>query len=153
MHKVSILRTGEVLGATLGLWYFNSELKGTTLELSWVNNQPQVSCIPLGLYLAKPHKTFNERTQTWRSTFQLRDVPGRSGINFDIANTASEIRGCFALGLTHGTLKGKPAVLSSEKANQLFLALAGSDPLQVEVLHIDSARGSAQTLQLGKRSA
>lgn len=79
-----------------------------TIELLWKNNKKKISCIPAGIYNCVPHTTINKKGIS-RKTWQLKDVPGRSGINFDIANYACDVRigelvhksqleGCIAVG-------------------------------------------------------
>lgn len=80
------------------LWVDNG---GTTrhtfircLELEWKDNAPQVSCIPPGEY--RLAWTLSNRFK--RHTWQVMDVPGRSGIRIHLGNFAgaklSDSLGC-----------------------------------------------------------
>jgi hypothetical protein len=64
------------------------------LELQWADNAPQVSCIPVGDY--KLRWTLSNRFK--RYTWQIMDVPGRSGIRVHSGNFAgaglSDSLGC-----------------------------------------------------------
>jgi hypothetical protein len=66
-----------------------------TLELPWKDNQPDVSCIPVGNY------TGIKVDATIRIPYQHISIPNvhmRSGICIHKANYASELRGCIAVG-------------------------------------------------------
>jgi hypothetical protein len=94
-----------------------------TLELPWKGNIKQVSCIPVGKYQAK--KTLARTTNGGLfipETFEVVDVPDRSGILFHIGNTPSETNGCILLGDSFGYIKGAPAVLGSKIAFASFVA-------------------------------
>lgn len=69
-----------------------------TLELSWKDNKPNISCISTGEYLC--NWTFSPKFMKY--TYQIMDVPYRSGIRFHPASWFSSLQGCIALG-THYT--------------------------------------------------
>lgn len=63
-----------------------------TIELPWLHNWPQVSCIPEGRYPVQ--KRYSTRFQ-WH--LHLTDVPGRDLILIHPANHAlTELKGCMA---------------------------------------------------------
>ena len=68
------------------------------LERGWRGNAPNVSCIPGGEYRVAwtPSRKFR------RNTWQVLDVPGRSGIRFHAGNYASQVQGCILTGLKVG---------------------------------------------------
>lgn len=65
-----------------------------TLELPWLNNQKNISCIPTGVY--KCSWTYSLKFPT--GTYQVLNVSGRSGIRLHIANYYKQVEGCIALG-------------------------------------------------------
>ena len=67
-----------------------------TIELPWVNNEPRVSCIPAGKYVAKVHHSPRFGWSLW-----LQDVPNRSEILIHTANFVRQLLGCIAPGLYH----------------------------------------------------
>ena len=70
----------------------NGELVCHTIELPWLNNEKQISCIPEGKY--RVSKRFTGRFG-WH--LLVHDVEGRSGILIHAANNAlREIKGCIA---------------------------------------------------------
>lgn len=78
--------------ATHGLLRFEENFVCYTLELPWVSNQKQISCIPEGRYLLK--KRYSEQ---FKDHLEVLDVPNRSLILFHPANNAQrELKGCIA---------------------------------------------------------
>jgi len=71
-----------------------------TLELAWKNNATNISCIPVGEYLCE--WTFSPKFM--RYTYEVKNVPKRSGIRFHTANFFFSLNGCIALGTHYGDL-------------------------------------------------
>jgi hypothetical protein len=65
-----------------------------TLELPWRNNQRNISCIPVGRYPVK--WTFSPRFM--RFTYEILNVPNRSGIRIHPGNYVKNLKGCIYLG-------------------------------------------------------
>lgn len=95
-----------------------------TLELPWLDNQSKKSCIPAGVYWCNPHVTKNKKGVS-RDTWQLQNVPGRDGINFDIANYPSDILGCIAVGF--GQVASVPMITNSANAMGYLLTTIGKN--------------------------
>ena len=121
--------------ATFGQLVFDS------LELPWRDNQPDISCVPIGVYdasvIMSPH--FH------RLVYLLRGIPGRSDVEIHVANFAgdtskgwySELRGCLALGLGRGVLetpkdKMQRGILHSGDAINKFMDAAAGLDIEVE---------------------
>jgi hypothetical protein len=91
------LRTNERDG-TLGVLLIDSQSPWLTLEPPWRNNAKwdgsydTVSCIPIGEYTCRQlqHRTFG-------TTWEVQDVPGRSGILFHVGNYRTDTMGCILL--------------------------------------------------------
>jgi hypothetical protein len=64
-----------------------------TLELPWLNNAKNISCVPVGTYLCK--RIFSLK---YGYVYALQNVKGRSGIYIHIGNYFSDIAGCIILG-------------------------------------------------------
>ena len=84
---------------TVGKWYCldQDDLildKFDTTELAWKDNQPFISCIPLGKYLVE--KRYTEQ-RGWH--FHIKDVEGRSWILVHVGNFHYQIEGCILPGL------------------------------------------------------
>lgn len=117
MHA-TLIRDREYLGATLGNLIINEQQQFKTLELPWLNNKRELSCIPVGQYQCNKIMSPN-----FGLVFEVSNVPNRSHILIHIGNTAKDTHGCILIGLRHGELEGSPAVLQSRLAVKQFLDL------------------------------
>ena len=101
------------LHCTLGTLVID-DLTIQTLERPWLNNEPNRSCIPEGTYQCG----FMECSGSgkYRRVWHVQDVTGRTAILFHAGNLIEDSLGCILVGLSHGYLAGKEAVLSSRKA-------------------------------------
>jgi Family of unknown function (DUF5675) len=119
--KFRIARVSYTIYGTFGVLLRQQEAFGNgkeeelpvcvTLENPWHNNMPNISCIPVGLYLCRridsPH---------FGDSFEVADVPDRTHIIFHKGNTEIDTKGCVLLGRAYGHLSGMPAILESNKA-------------------------------------
>jgi len=89
-----------------------------TIELPWLHNQRNVSCIPEGRYELKKRVT-----QKRGQHLLVVNVKGRDGILFHPANDAKkELLGCIAPVTTlTGPGKGSQSRLANEKLKALVL--------------------------------
>lgn len=93
MREVNLIRFLKIPEYTLGY----IELDGKRffiLERPWLDNKPNVSCIPVGSYIAKRDRTGKHQY------YAIQDVPDREGIEIHVANRVDQLQGCIALGLT-----------------------------------------------------
>jgi len=88
---------------TNGALFYKGHFMGFVIELPWLENKKQISCIPEGAYILKPR--FSEK---FKNHLQLDYVPGRSLILIHPANDAkTELKGCLApVGHLNGIGKG-----------------------------------------------
>lgn len=78
--------------ATHGLLFYEGVFVCYTLELPWVGNQKQLSCIPEGCYSIQ--RRYSDR---FKEHLEVLDVENRSLILFHPANNAQrELKGCIA---------------------------------------------------------
>lgn len=93
LPKVDLIRTVAMPKGTLGFLHWN-DFKCKSLELPWLNNQPKISCIPVGSYDCiwsfSPHMK--------KFTFEVTFVNNRAGIRIHSANFTRQLLGCIALG-------------------------------------------------------
>lgn len=80
-------------------------IKGTdfgckTIERAWKNNESMVSCIPKGVYECR----WTASPRLKRKTYEVMNVPMRSGIRIHPANYSSDLHGCIALGSAYKDL-------------------------------------------------
>ena len=73
-----------------------------TLELPDLYNQQNISCIPKGSYLVK--WTFSPSFLKY--TYEVQNVPKRTGIRLHSANYFYQLKGCIALGSSLKDLDG-----------------------------------------------
>ncbi len=90
---LTIKRTHYRNDGTFGVLDFEGVPFAVTIELPWKNNVINFSCIPDGEYVCI--RTIHKgKYESWRVT----DVPNREAINFHIANTMDDLRGCIGVG-------------------------------------------------------
>lgn len=100
-----------------------------TVERPWLDNIPFDSCIPEGVYSLgyRASQTFSATTKgKFLSGFEVKDVPGRSGILIHPGNWPSSVQGCIAVGKTFIAMKDPKsdslyAVSSSQAAFADFM--------------------------------
>lgn len=109
MLEMTLTRNSTSKEGTFGL--LESEaLEMHTGELPWHNNTRYISCIPVGEYLTKPHRSYKHGKCFW-----LQGVPNRSEILIHAANYMgdisegykSQLAGCIALGMRFGLDAGE----------------------------------------------
>jgi len=109
-----------------GALLIDGEPEMVTLELPWLKNQPRISCIPEGIYDVRKVRGRTTLGGSYLpTTFELMDVPNRSGILIHPGNSAKNSMGCILLGTSFGELYDQPAVLGSRAA---FAKLASIVP-------------------------
>jgi hypothetical protein len=96
-----------------------------TLELPWLKNQHNISCIPAGKYNVIKYV----RPDTKKKCFWVKDVPGRTGILIHSGNYATGLKvdtlGCILVGLRFNDINqdGHMDVIDSDKALTTLLTL------------------------------
>jgi len=115
--KLTFERRNYLPDATLGIILLNQTLTGfNSLELPWLHNRPDVSCIPEGIYYAVKHQSPSKGPVIW-----IMDVPDRTWIYMHVINTILDSDGCIGPGTGLGHLFGLPAIMNSKEAfNALY---------------------------------
>lgn len=90
---VTVTRLTDDGAQTLGELSFGS-FTCKTLERPYLDNKPNISCIPKGTYNCK--YTFSPKFLKY--TYEIQNVPKRSGIRIHSANFFYQLLGCIALG-------------------------------------------------------
>lgn len=122
MYPVVTLSRKYSSSSTIGELVLPSGLVLKTLELPWLGNKRNVSCIPEGVYLCK----WLERSASgkYRKVWHVQNVANRSGVLIHVGNYLHHTRGCILPGLS----SGKDAVWNSTKALRMMRnELGGSD--------------------------
>lgn len=126
MHIIinRIVDYGSTSG-TFGTLTFG-DFKCCTVERSWENNTPRVSCIPTGYYYLERWNSpkFGESCIVYGGT--VSKIPDgthiRSRILIHPANSPSDLMGCIGLGKNQSIVNGKQIVTNSRKTVADFLA-------------------------------
>ena len=114
-----IIRLEQTNRGTIGVLRVDKRVVCVTLELPYICNSPNISCIPSGSYQCE-----RKYSPKFGNTYEIVDVPGRSHILFHAGNTISDTSGCVLLGTSVGAWQGQRAIVSSKKALRKFLELA-----------------------------
>lgn len=123
---IQLIRLPQRRDCTFGVILIDNEPVSASLELPWRGNDQNVSCIPIGHYLAKrrKHPTFGDCLQLF--DLQGREPAERGGILVHSGNTVRDTRGCILPGLQFGRIGEDSAVLNSKRAMTNILAKLGS---------------------------
>ncbi len=108
MQKVKLKREIISNKAVLGSLELEGKEIAKTLENPWLNNEPYISCIPVGEYIVKTYSS-NKYPNVW----ELQDVEGRSYILIHSGNIEEHTQGCILVGRKWGFLGENIAVLDS----------------------------------------
>ena len=105
-----------------------------TCELPWRDNKKKISRIPAGQYLVT---RYQRPSKEW--VFLVNNVPHREMVEIHVANLASELEGCIAVGNAFDQVKNKkgvtgPGVSSSRVA--FFELVAASENQSKWLLNI-----------------
>jgi len=111
-----------------------------TLELPWLNNKSQVSCIPEGTY-----KVVTRTSDKYKRHLHIQDVKNRSYILIHPANYAgsknpktgkSDLLGCLAVGKTHNDLNNdgiKDITHSISTMNEIMSLIKDDDNITITI--------------------
>lgn len=114
---ITLLRIGANQDGTFGVLKDGNVPFALTLEKEWINNRPNISCIPNGSYVCR-----RVNSPRFGETFEVADVQGRTHILFHKGNTEDDSRGCILIGEEFGPLGDKEvAVLSSNRGFKEFM--------------------------------
>lgn len=101
-----------------------------SLELPWRDNHNSESCIPTGRYRCQRF-----HSEKHPNTFQVMDVPGRTGILFHVANRVRDLLGCVGVAEKFEPLDGEWAVQESTQGFAEFLRICGGfDEFELEIV-------------------
>ena len=94
--------------AVLGTLELDGKELCKTLENPWLNNEPTISCIPAGKYIAKKYSS-----QKYLNVWELQNVENRTYILIHNGNLEKHTQGCILVGREWGFLNEELAVLNS----------------------------------------
>jgi len=136
-NLLRLLRRYDGARGTLGTLIFPNGDSIVTLELPWLNNRNDVSCIPEGLYEINYRESpIVERTSKgkYKKGYEIAGVPNRTFIMFHIGNFLRNSNGCVLTGTTVGMndADGNRTITQSAVAFDKFMKLMG----QFNITHI-----------------
>ena len=134
MPDVTIIRHRSDDEGTFGVLVIEGDRRWScyTLEDPWRDNAPNISCVPAGDYRV----TWEESPRLHKSTYRLRDVPGRSGILIHAGNTQADTSGCILLGFGFLAKKGDDWITSSGDARDQFEEIMGHKPFTLHFIDL-----------------
>ena len=95
MSVVTIIRSASTDSGTFGILSVEgSNFTCVSLELPWLNDQPNVSCIPVGAYQC----TWRWSNAHNRNIYHIENVLNRTAVEIHSANAIFQLLGCIALG-------------------------------------------------------
>jgi hypothetical protein len=103
-----------------------------TLERPWKNNQPNVSCIPTGTYQVE--WTFSPKFA--RYTYEIKNVPGRTGIRIHTGNYFYQIQGCILPGTSYSDIDkdGAVDIINSKITLAKFESLMNKQSFTLQII-------------------
>ncbi len=93
-----------------------------TIERPWLDNRPNVSCIPEGDYTCQPFSG-----NRFKDVVQIMDVPDRTFILFHVANFPHDVEGCIGVGNSFVSDALEPAVYNSKDTLAEFFDVVGKE--------------------------
>jgi len=100
-----------------------------TLESPDKDNQPNISCIPVGNYTCKPYDSLKHS-----DVYEVCDVPGRTHILIHIGNYPKDTKGCILPGM--GVEPSTPMVTNSRPAIHRLRYMIGKKEFELEIKEI-----------------
>jgi len=102
---------------TFGILFNEGIPFAITLENAWINNEQNISCIPVGRYKCKRYQS-----PTHGETFEICNVPNRGpAVLFHKGNLDDDTDACVLIGEQFGILNNEPAILRSGDGFAEFL--------------------------------
>lgn len=118
MITAHLIRYNFLNVCTFGLLVANGEIYHT-LELPWLGNKKNQSCIPVGSY--KCTYMSSSSSGKYKNVYHVSGVEGRTGILIHAGNIPDQTKGCILIGRNRGSLASCPAVLNSRSALSDFV--------------------------------
>lgn len=121
---------------SLGPWTAHS------LELPWLNNQPNISCVPAGIYDMEMVKTRNPIGGR-SHLYLIKNVPQRSGILAHAGTFAGDkskgfktsVLGCILMGYAMGIYQNQRAIFHTRRAIGDFMNITGGKPTKIHIIN------------------
>ncbi|PCH52073.1 MAG: hypothetical protein COC22_04680 [Flavobacteriaceae bacterium] len=117
--KLTLKRISSTDKGTFGILLHEGMPFALTAERPWLNNKPNVSCIPTATYMCTRHTS-----PKFGEVLKVLNVDSRSDILFHKGNVPlDDSLGCILVGEQFGSLHGDPAVLASKQGFTELMSL------------------------------
>ena len=126
---VTLKRFAYTEYGTFGDLILPSGIKLVTVERPWLDNKPNISCIPNGEYGCSPRPFY----RGGYDAVEVKDVPNRTYILFHIANFPREVNGCIGVNSRHGYSNDEMCGWGSRDAFKLFMSDVGHEPFNLVI--------------------
>jgi hypothetical protein len=93
MIQITLRRISQTSLGTFGVLLNGDKQLCCTCERPWLDNKPDVSCVPPGSYVFTKYES-PTKGQVWIT----QEVPGRSNIEIHSANWPFQLEGCIGVG-------------------------------------------------------
>lgn len=103
-----------------------------TVERPWLDNEPMVSCIPIGIYRCNPSYYYRGDYEA----FEITGVINRSRILFHIGNYVRNTNGCILINTRHGAVGHEWCGVASRSAYLSFMTELDSQPFDLVIKNI-----------------
>lgn len=97
-----------------------------TVENPWLGNLPCISCIPAGTYRLELGTFYNGDKPDY-AAYEVMSVPNRSHIKLHVGNVCDNTIGCICVAERRGFVKGRWAVIHSQRGFAAFMNAMGGD--------------------------
>lgn len=130
MLKAKIVRYNQNAKQIQGEFIFG-KYKCDTLELSWKNNQREISCIPQGKYIVK-----RRYSPKYKDHFEVTNVKNRTAILIHAGNYYIHTNGCILVGKGFKDLNkdGYLDILQSTNTLNELLKVLPKEPFELEIV-------------------
>ena len=98
--ELLIIRKVYTDDSIIGRLFLNGESFCDTLELPFIGNRQNVSCIPSGRYKLRIRKAEESASRNYTHLL-VKDVPNRNYILFHKGNYPQDTKGCILVGMTN----------------------------------------------------
>jgi hypothetical protein len=132
MREVQLIRNQPFTNVIFGDWCVEGKVALKSMEPPWIDNMPNVSCVPCGNYFcevrdATPH--MREATGLIK-VYHLLNVPDRDFVEIHPANKVEQLLGCIALGKSADMIQ-KTLLFSRDAINWFMYDIMGLEPFKL----------------------
>jgi hypothetical protein len=128
MRNVELIRLEIGKDGTFGVLKIDGKCFCVTLELPWLGNLPDISCILPGEYVCTMVDTSNHGR-----CFLIKETPGRMGVLFHEGNLQKDTNGCILLGNGFGLIEGHRGILNSRIALLNFIVEMNGEDFNLQI--------------------